>query len=145
MVIKQWKACFVDKVYFLCYSLSVSAASSTASTNLRFLCVERQNYFLNFPLPPLISWYIKGSCRESCIQSTWSQRIYLEPGDIGWGCAAAPQNPCPINDQNLRCSLSYFWSDQKFKILFMNWPYIKILFQTCVINGSLVQTNVKLL
>ena len=29
------------------------------------------------------------------------------PRKIGWGCAAASQNPCPIYDQNLRFSTPY--------------------------------------
>ena len=31
------------------------------------------------------------------------------------------QNPYPIYDQNLRFSLPFLWSDQKFDTLFMTW------------------------
>ena len=56
------------------------------------------------------------------------------PEKLDGGVQPASQNPYPIYDQNLRYSLPYFGPD----------PYIKTLFQTCVIISSLVQTNVEL-
>ena len=55
------------------------------------------------------------------------------PRKIG-GVQPASQTPYPIYDQILRYSLPYLWPE----------PYIKILFQTCILIKSLVQTNVKL-
>ena len=66
------------------------------------------------------------------------------PEKLGGGVRATSQNPYPIYDQNLRYSLPYLWPDQKFETLLWPEPYIKILFQTRVIIGSLVQANVKL-
>ena len=62
---------------------------------------------------------------------------------LGRGVRPASQNPYPIYDQNLRFSLPYLWPNQKFDTLFMTWPLINTLFQTCLIIISLVQTNVK--
>ena len=57
----------------------------------------------------------------------------VTPTKFGWGCAA--RFPYPIYDQTLRYwSLPYLWPER----------FIKILFHTCVIIESLVQTNVKL-
>ena len=70
-----------------------------------------------------------------------SSRAVL-PEKLGGGVLPASQNPYPIYDQNLRYSLPYLWPDQKYETLPEH--YIKILFQTCVVIGSLVQTNVKL-
>ena len=57
------------------------------------------------------------------------------------GVRPASQDPYPIYDQILRYwSLFYLWPDQKIR----SERYIKILFQTCLIIESLVQTNVKL-
>ena len=62
------------------------------------------------------------------------------PEKLGGGVRPASQNPYPIYDQSLRYSLPYLWPDQKFATLSSVWPepYIKILFQTCVIIGFLV-------
>ena len=66
------------------------------------------------------------------------------PEKLGGGVLPVSQNPYPIYDQILRNSLPFLWPYQNFETLFMTDPYIKILFQTCVIIKSLVQTNVKL-
>ena len=57
--------------------------------------------------------------------------IYILPEKLGGGVQPASQNPYPIYDQ-IKNSTSYLWPE----------PFIKILFQTCVIIESLVQTNV---
>ena len=52
-------------------------------------------------------------------------RIYFSrgvlPEKLGGGVQPASQNPYPIYDQDLRCSLPYLWPDQKFETLFMTW------------------------
>ena len=56
------------------------------------------------------------------------------PEKLGGGVRPASQNPYPSYDQNLRYSLPNLWPD----------PHIKILFQTCILISSVVQTNFKL-
>ena len=69
------------------------------------------------------------------------------PEKLGGGVRSASQNPYPFYDQNLRYSLPYLWPDQKFETnQYYLWPdpHIKILFQTCILISSVVQTNFKL-
>ena len=66
------------------------------------------------------------------------------PEQLGGDVRPSSQNPYPIYDQNLRYFLPYLWPDKNSKPYSWPEPYIKILFQTCVIVGSLVQTNVKI-
>ena len=57
------------------------------------------------------------------------------PEKVGGDVPPASQNPYPIYDLTKNSiHVPYLWPE----------PYFKILFQTCVIIGSLVQTNVKL-
>ena len=68
------------------------------------------------------------------------------PQKLGGGVRPASQNPYSIYDQNMRYALPYLWPDQKFETQFNLWPepYIEILFPTCDIISSVVQTNFKL-
>ena len=66
------------------------------------------------------------------------------PEKLGRGVRPASQNPYPIYDQNLPYSLPIYDLTKNLKPYLWPEPYIKILFQTCVITGSLVQTNAKL-
>ena len=75
------------------------------------------------------------------------------PEKLGGDVRPTSQYPYPIYDQNLRYSLPGAQGSSPFTIYDLTknskpylWPepYTNILFQTSVITGSLVQTNVKL-
>ena len=65
--------------------------------------------------------------------STWEAGGVL-PEKLGGGVRPTLQNPYPTHDQNVQYSLPYLWPE----------PHIKILFQTCILIGPQLQTNVKL-
>ena len=66
------------------------------------------------------------------------------PEKLGEGLRLASQNPYPVYDQNLRYSLPYLWLNKNSKPNLWSDPHIKILFQTCILISSVVQTNFKL-
>ena len=59
------------------------------------------------------------------------------PEKLGGGVRPSSQNPYPIYDQNLRYSLPFYDLTKNLK------PNLKILFQTCILMSSVVQTNFK--
>ena len=67
------------------------------------------------------------------------------PEKLGGGVQPASQNPYPIYDQNLDIPYPIYDLSKNSKPYLRPKLYIKILFQTCVMIKSLVQTNFKLL